>query len=60
MLIEADARALEWLGAVYLSKDKTGYDEIISGVDQHTLNQKAFNLPTGPEGRLVAKKFVFR
>lgn len=56
MLIEADAKALEWLGAVYLSKDKKGYDEIISGVDQHSDNQARFRLPS----RLVAKTFVFR
>jgi DNA polymerase I-like protein with 3'-5' exonuclease and polymerase domains len=56
MLVNADAKALEWLGAVYLSKDKVGYEEILNGVDQHTENQKAFGLPS----RLIAKKFVFR
>ena len=56
MLIECDAKALEWLGAVYLSKDKTGYDEIIRGIDQHSDNQARFRLPS----RLVAKTFVFR
>jgi DNA polymerase I len=56
MLIEADAKALEWLGAVYLSKDKTGYDEIRQGIDQHSDNQARFRLPS----RLVAKTFVFR
>ena len=56
MLIECDAKALEWLGAVYLSKDKTGYDEINRGIDQHSDNQARFRLPS----RLVAKTFVFR
>jgi DNA polymerase I-like protein with 3'-5' exonuclease and polymerase domains len=56
MLVNADAKALEWLGAVYLSKDKVGYEEIKNEVDQHTENQKAFGLPS----RLIAKKFVFR
>jgi DNA polymerase I-like protein with 3'-5' exonuclease and polymerase domains len=60
MLVNADAKALEWLGAVYLSKDKVGYEEIQNGVDQHTLNQKMFGFPDGPNGRLIAKKFVFR
>lgn len=56
MLIEADAKALEWLGVVYLSKDTVGYDEIRGGVDQHTDNQLRFRLPS----RLIAKTFVFR
>jgi DNA polymerase I-like protein with 3'-5' exonuclease and polymerase domains len=60
MLVNADAKALEWLGAVYLSKDKVGYEEIRNGVDQHSLNQKVFGFPEGPMGRLIAKKFVFR
>lgn len=56
MIVNADAKALEWFGAVYLSKDKVGYQEIIDGVDQHDLNQNAFDLPS----RLIAKVFVFR
>ena len=56
MLIECDARALEWLGATYLSKDKVAYDEIRQGIDQHSDNQARFRLPS----RLVAKTFVFR
>lgn len=56
MLINGDAKALEWLGAVYLSKDKTGYQEIREGIDQHNENQRAFGLPS----RLIAKTFVFR
>lgn len=55
-LVNADAKALEWLGAVYLSKDPVGYQEVRDGVDQHSVNQAAFGLPT----RLIAKTFVFR
>ena len=56
MLIEADAKQLEFLAAIYLSKDKVGYQEIKQGIDQHTDNQVRFKLPS----RLVAKTFVFR
>jgi len=56
MLIEADAKALEWLGAVYLSQDSVGISEIRGGIDQHTDNQLRFRLPS----RLIAKTFVFR
>lgn len=56
MIVNADAKALEWFGAVFLSKDKVGYEEIRNGIDQHTQNQIAFDLPD----RLVAKVFVFR
>ncbi len=56
MLIQCDAKALEWLVAVYLSQDPTGIKEIIANVDQHTDNQHRFGLPS----RLIAKTFVFR
>ena len=56
MLIQADAKALEWLVAVYLSQDETGIKEITANVDQHTDNQQRFGLPS----RLIAKTFVFR
>ena len=56
MLINADAKALEWLAATYLSKDKTAYGEIIAGTDQHSDNQQRLKLPT----RLIAKTFLFR
>ena len=56
MLVNADAKGLEWVAAVYLSKDEVGYREIINNIDQHTENQKEFNLPT----RLIAKTFLFR
>jgi DNA polymerase I-like protein with 3'-5' exonuclease and polymerase domains len=56
MLIQADAKALEWWTAVWLSQDKAGINEILNGLDLHTENQKAFGLPS----RLIAKKYLFR
>lgn len=56
MLIQADAKALEWYTAVWLSQDKTGIEEILNGVDLHSENEKAFGLPS----RLIAKKYLFR
>lgn len=47
---------MEWVVGTFLSQDKIAYQEIWDGVDQHNLNQKAFNLPS----RLIAKTFVFR
>lgn len=55
-LVNGDYKQLEWMGAVYLSKEVTGYDEICKGVDQHADNQRIFGLPN----RLIAKTFVFR
>ena len=56
MLLQADAKALEWVCASYLSQDKVAYDEIWNNIDQHTDNQNRFGLPS----RLIAKTFVFR
>ena len=56
MLLNADAKALEWVCATYLSQDDTAKKEIWDEVDQHTDNQEKFGLPS----RLVAKTFVFR
>ena len=56
MLLQADAKALEWVCATYLSQDKTAIQEILNGTDQHTDNQLRFGLPS----RLIAKTFVFR
>jgi DNA polymerase I-like protein with 3'-5' exonuclease and polymerase domains len=56
VLLNCDAKALEWLCAAYLSKDAVAYKEILDNVDQHTANQERFKLPT----RLIAKTFVFR
>lgn len=56
MLLQADAKQLEWIGAAFLSQDQTAIKEIWDEVDQHTDNQKRFDLPT----RLISKTFVFR
>lgn len=56
MLVNCDAKALEWMVALYLSRDKVGMQEWMEGTDQHADNQKRFNLPT----RTIAKIFVFR
>jgi DNA polymerase I-like protein with 3'-5' exonuclease and polymerase domains len=56
MLIQADAKALEWYTAVWLAQDKVGIEEILNGVDLHSENEKAFGLPS----RLIAKKYLFR
>lgn len=54
--VSVDAKALEWVAIAFLSQDQVAINEIIAGVDQHSLNQKAFGLPT----RHIAKIFVFR
>jgi len=56
MLISADASQLEWRTAVELSNDQTGLMEILDHADTHSLNQKAFELPS----RLIAKIYLFR
>ena len=56
MILQADAKQLEWVGAAYLSQDQTAIEEIWNEVDQHTDNQNRFGLPS----RLIAKTFVFR
>jgi len=56
MLLQADAKQLEWVGATFLSQDATALKEIWSEVDQHADNQQRFGLPS----RLIAKTFVFR
>jgi DNA polymerase I-like protein with 3'-5' exonuclease and polymerase domains len=56
MLLQADAKQLEWVGATYLSQDATALDEIWAETDQHADNQARFGLPS----RLIAKTFVFR
>lgn len=55
-LVNADFKQLEWMVAVYLSRDPIGFKEILEGKDQHADNQLRFGLPS----RLVAKTFVFR
>jgi len=56
MLINIDAKALEWVGAVFLSQDKVGIEELINNVDVHSSNQQRFKLPD----RLTAKTYLFR
>ena len=56
MIINGDAKALEWVAGTFLSQDKLAIQEIWDGVDQHSVNMNAFKLPS----RLIAKKFVFR
>lgn len=55
-LINADAKALEWYVAAYLSQDKTAIKEIWNGEDIHGNNQKDLHLPS----RLIAKVYLFR
>jgi DNA polymerase I-like protein with 3'-5' exonuclease and polymerase domains len=56
MLLHADAKQLEWIGATYLSQDAVAIEEILNEIDQHEDNQQRFGLPS----RLIAKTFVFR
>lgn len=56
MLINLDAKALEWVAAVYLSQDKIGLQELAANVDIHGVNQHDLELPS----RLIAKKYLFR
>ena len=56
MLLQADAKQLEWVGAAYLSQDDLAIKEIWDGTDMHSDNQNRFGLPS----RLIAKTFVFR
>ena len=51
-----DAQQLEWRCIVELSQDQTALQEILNGEDTHSLNQKAFQLPS----RLIAKTYLFR
>ena len=60
MLINVDAKALEWVVCAFLSQDETAIYEIENNIDQHTENQKMLMLPPRKEGRLIAKVFVFR
>lgn len=57
MLINGDAKALEWLTCVYLAQDPVGMEELRDpSIDMHTDNQRRFDLPE----RVVAKIFLFR
>ena len=54
--INVDAKALEWMCALQLSKDAVGIKEWEERLDIHTVNQEAFHLPS----RLIAKIYLFR
>lgn len=56
MILNGDAKALEVVCGAYLSQDKIMMEEIRQGLDMHTANMKAFNLPS----RLIAKVLMFR
>lgn len=56
MLINCDLKAIEWLVALYLSRDKVGIAEWLDNRDLHSENQKALGLPE----RRIAKIFLFR
>lgn len=56
MILQADAKSLEVYCAAYLSQDKLLMQELIDGLDMHSLNQEAFGLPS----RLIAKILIFR
>src|SRR5579859_5808027 len=56
MLVACDASQLEWRTILQLSQDEIGRAEVNEGQDTHSLNQKAFDLPS----RLIAKIYLFR
>jgi DNA polymerase I-like protein with 3'-5' exonuclease and polymerase domains len=56
LLVNIDVKGLEWVTVVWFAQDKVGMDEIVTGVDQHSVNQVTFGLPE----RRIAKIFVFR
>lgn len=56
MLINIDAKQLEWYCAVYLSQDEVGLQELRDNYDLHSDNQRRFNLPE----RTIAKILLFR
>lgn len=56
MLINLDAKALEWVCALFLSQDQVGIQEQLDNIDVHSVNQSTFGLPT----RLTAKTYLFR
>lgn len=57
MLIQADAKQLEWRTLVDLAADRVGIRELQDTEnDLHNINQVYFKLPS----RLIAKKYLFR
>lgn len=56
MILNLDARGLEWRVVLHNSADKTGIQEVLNGDDFHDDNRVKFKLPS----RLIAKIFLFR
>lgn len=56
MLIQCDAKALEWRVCLELCQDPVGIQEVLDLRDVHAINQETFNLPS----RLISKKYLFR
>lgn len=56
MYLQVDASQLEWRVALELSQDSVGIAEILEKQDVHSLNQRAFSLPS----RLISKTYLFR
>jgi DNA polymerase I-like protein with 3'-5' exonuclease and polymerase domains len=56
MILNFDARQLEWRVVAHNSGDKTAIEEINNNIDFHSDNQERFKLPS----RLIAKIFLFR
>ena len=56
MIVACDVKAVEWMVALELSKDKVGVKEWMEGADMHSINQAKFKLPD----RRIAKIFLFR
>lgn len=56
MLVQCDAAQLEWRVLAWLSGDPIAIEELNEGLDTHTRNQEAFNLPS----RLISKIYLFR
>lgn len=56
MLLKADAAQVEFRAKIFLAQDKVGIKEVLEKFDQHSDNQKRFNLPT----RTIAKNFLYR
>lgn len=56
MIVACDYKAVEWMVALELSRDKVGVREWMEGADMHSINQAKFKLPD----RRIAKIFLFR
>lgn len=56
ILVNTDAKGLEWVCAAYLSQDPVARAELEAGIDHHEANRVRFGLPN----RLIAKVFMFR